>query len=481
MQIFQVKGGKFVKETDWIHAYPEVVTGRPEGGQIAAALTLDTSPRPAGNTVPLRRPAATGYSRRCKNELRHGNGPQPRSRRTGGCANEEAHGHRVRARRHRGGRRGGAGAALAQQKQVIIGGSATAPGRPRSNGIAICPGIARLHRPGEQQGRSRGLQDQGHRDRQRVQGAAGHRGARALQEGRRGARRPLRHAADRGAEQEAEEDKILGTSPGFGTAAGRRRQALPLHLPDRGQLLVAGRRRGGIRQGKAGRRPQGQEDRLSLLRQSGRARSRCRSSRISPRPKASSCGPSRCRRRASRWARRCSTSPGRYKPDFVIAHLFGRAPSVSIKELKGKGFPLSKVVAFVWGSVRSRHHRGRRHGRGRGLQHASSSPASARTSRCSRTSRRCTRRRARPPPKEMDSTVLYNRGVLIAALHVEAVAQRHQGQGRASADRRGRQEGHGADQGLHPGRPRAADGDHAGRPRGRRLGAGLDRSRAASS
>ena len=30
---------------------------------------------------------------------------------------------------------------------------------------------------------------------------------------------------------------------------------------------------------------------------------------------------------------------GRFKPDFVIAHLFGRAPSVSIKELKGKGYP----------------------------------------------------------------------------------------------------------------------------------------------
>jgi branched-chain amino acid transport system substrate-binding protein len=25
VQIYQVKGGKFVKETDWIHAYPEVV------------------------------------------------------------------------------------------------------------------------------------------------------------------------------------------------------------------------------------------------------------------------------------------------------------------------------------------------------------------------------------------------------------------------------------------------------------------------
>ena len=41
---------------------------------------------------------------------------------------------------------------------------------------------------------------------------------------------------------------------------------------------------------------------------------------------------------------------GRYKPDFVITHLFGRSPSVSIKELKGKGYPLSKVISFVWGA-----------------------------------------------------------------------------------------------------------------------------------
>ena len=40
---------------------------------------------------------------------------------------------------------------------------------------------------------------------------------------------------------------------------------------------------------------------------------------------------------------------GRFKPDFIISHLFGRAPSVSIKELKGKGFPLSKVVGW-WAS-----------------------------------------------------------------------------------------------------------------------------------
>ena len=72
---------------------------------------------------------------------------------------------------------------------------------------------------------------------------------------------------------------------------------------------------------------------------------------------------------------------GRFKPDFIITHLFGRAPSVSIKELKGKGFPLSKVVAFVWGALGSRHHCGRRLWAWPKATTPSSSPASARTSR----------------------------------------------------------------------------------------------------
>ena len=34
---------------------------------------------------------------------------------------------------------------------------------------------------------------------------------------------------------------------------------------------------------------------------------------------------------------------GRFKPDFVIVHLFGRGPSVAIKELKGKGLSLIHI------------------------------------------------------------------------------------------------------------------------------------------
>src|SRR5205823_13632942 len=41
----------------------------------------------------------------------------------------------------------------------------------------------------------------------------------------------------------------------------------------------------------------------------------------------------------------------RYRADFVISHLFGGAPSVSIKELKRVGFPLKKVIGLVWASA----------------------------------------------------------------------------------------------------------------------------------
>src|SRR6202007_128104 len=40
----------------------------------------------------------------------------------------------------------------------------------------------------------------------------------------------------------------------------------------------------------------------------------------------------------------------RYRPDFVIAHLFGRSPAAAIKAFKSNGYPLSKVVGLVWAS-----------------------------------------------------------------------------------------------------------------------------------
>ncbi|WP_164516505.1 ABC transporter substrate-binding protein, partial [Minwuia thermotolerans] len=39
----------------------------------------------------------------------------------------------------------------------------------------------------------------------------------------------------------------------------------------------------------------------------------------------------------------------RFRADFVITHLFGRAPSVSMQALRRAGYPLEQVVSFVWG------------------------------------------------------------------------------------------------------------------------------------
>jgi branched-chain amino acid transport system substrate-binding protein len=40
----------------------------------------------------------------------------------------------------------------------------------------------------------------------------------------------------------------------------------------------------------------------------------------------------------------------RMRADWVITHLFGRSPSVSLKELQKAGFPLNRVVGLVWGT-----------------------------------------------------------------------------------------------------------------------------------
>jgi branched-chain amino acid transport system substrate-binding protein len=40
----------------------------------------------------------------------------------------------------------------------------------------------------------------------------------------------------------------------------------------------------------------------------------------------------------------------RFRADFVVSHLFGKSPAISIKEFRKNGFPLSKIVSLVWGA-----------------------------------------------------------------------------------------------------------------------------------
>jgi branched-chain amino acid transport system substrate-binding protein len=110
----------------------------------------------------------------------------------------------------------------------------------------------------------------------------------------------------------------------------------------------------------------------------------------------------------------------RYRADYVIAHLFGGAPAVSIKEFKRVGYPLNKVVSFVWGSAEAN------------IDAAGGFPVAegyytmqfagvGQDYPVLNEIKEMYKKEGKPAPKEMASTVFYNRGVLIAALHVEAI------------------------------------------------------------
>jgi branched-chain amino acid transport system substrate-binding protein len=110
----------------------------------------------------------------------------------------------------------------------------------------------------------------------------------------------------------------------------------------------------------------------------------------------------------------------RFRADFVIAHLFGGAPSVSIKELKRVGYPLRKVVSFVWGAAEANIDGAGGFAVAEGY-HAMQFAGVGKDYPVLNEIRAMYKKQGKEPPKEMDSTVFYNRGVLIGALHVEAI------------------------------------------------------------
>jgi branched-chain amino acid transport system substrate-binding protein len=110
----------------------------------------------------------------------------------------------------------------------------------------------------------------------------------------------------------------------------------------------------------------------------------------------------------------------RFRADFVIAHLFGGAPGVSIKEFKRVGYPLKKVVSFVWGAAEANIEAGGGFAAAEGY-YAMQFAGVGQDYPVLNEIREMYKKQGKEPPKEMASTVFYNRGVLIAALHVEAI------------------------------------------------------------
>ena len=110
----------------------------------------------------------------------------------------------------------------------------------------------------------------------------------------------------------------------------------------------------------------------------------------------------------------------RYRADWVITHLFGRSPSVSIKELKRVGFPLRKVVGMVWGAAEADVEAAGGWSVAEGYNAMQFAGVGSDYPVLNEI-RAMYKKEGQEPPKQMNSTVYYNRGVLIAALHVEAI------------------------------------------------------------
>ncbi|MGE0574423.1 ABC transporter substrate-binding protein [Reyranella sp.] len=216
-----------------------------------------------------------------------------------------------------------------------------------------------------------------------------------------------------------EEDKILGTTPGFGTAAAADGKRYPYTFPVAASywsqagaaVAFVKEKLGGNLKGKkiayifydnpAGREP------LAVLEDIAKQEGFEMRTFAVPAP-------------GLEMGAQILDITARFKPDFIISHLFGRAPSVSIKELKGKGFPLSKVVGLVWASSEADIIAAGGMGMAEGYNTIQFAGV-GKDFPVIKDIEAMYKAQGKQPPKEMDSTVLYNRGVLIAALHVEAL------------------------------------------------------------
>ncbi|QQS12235.1 MAG: ABC transporter substrate-binding protein [Rhodospirillales bacterium] len=312
----------------------------------------------------------------------------------------------------------GGGAAHAQQKELVFGLHCDRTGATQTVGVFLCPGyhdyIALVNSKGGVEGyRIKVLEvDNEYKVPPAMEAHERFKKEGAILTGLYG----TPHTA--ALTKKLEEDKILGTSPGFGTAAAADGNRYPYVFPIAASywsqataaVKFAKDRLGGNLKGKkiaylfydnpAGKEP------LVILEDLAKAEGFELRTFAVPAP-------------GVEMGAQILDITGRFKPDFVITHLFGRSPSVSIKELKGKGFPLSKVVAFVWGSSEADIQAAG----GMGFAEGYNTIQFAGVGKEYPVHKQILdmyKAQGKAPPKEMDSTVLYNRGILIAALHVEA-------------------------------------------------------------
>jgi branched-chain amino acid transport system substrate-binding protein len=226
-----------------------------------------------------------------------------------------------------------------------------------------------------------------------------------------------------------EEDKILGTSPGFGTAAAADGKRFPYVFPlaasywsqAAGAVEFAKKQLGGNLKGKkiaylyydnpAGKEP------LEVLADLSKLEGFEMRTFAVPPP-------------GVEMGAQVIDITGRFKPDYVITHLFGRSPSVSVKELKGKGYPLSRVVSLVWGASEADIKAAGGFGIAEGY-HTLQFAGVGSDFQVIRDINAMYKAQGKSPPSQQEISVFYNRGVMVAALHAEAARNAVKGKGGA--------------------------------------------------
>jgi branched-chain amino acid transport system substrate-binding protein len=313
----------------------------------------------------------------------------------------------------------GSGALAAQEKEVVIGLQCDRTGATQTVGLFLCPGyhdyISLLNRKGGVEGYKVRVIEIDHEykvppameahERFKKEGAVLH---------------SLYGTPQTAAlTKKLEEDKILGTSPGFGTAAAADGKRYPYLFPlaasywsqAAAAVQFAKQRLGGNLKGKkiaylyydnpAGKEP------LEVLADLSKMEGFEMRTFAVPAP-------------GVEMAAQVLDITGRFRPDFVITHLFGRSPSVSVKELKGKGYPLSKVVALVWGASEADIKAAGGFAAAEGyntLQFA----GVGKDFQVIKDINAMYKAEGKDPPSQQEISVFYNRGVMIAALHTEAI------------------------------------------------------------
>jgi branched-chain amino acid transport system substrate-binding protein len=312
-----------------------------------------------------------------------------------------------------------AGQALAQQKEIVIGIQCDRTGATQTVGVVLCPGvhdyIALINSQGGVEGHKiKAIEiDHEYKVPQGVESYERHKKEGAVSIALYGTPHTQALTA------KLTEDKIPGTSPGFGTAAAADGKRYPYIFPIAATYWSQGAaavkftkdQLGGSLKGKkiaylffdnpAGKEP------LPILEDLAKIEGFELRTFAVPSPGVEM-GP------------QVLDIAQRFRADFVITHLFGRSPSVSIKELKRVGYPLRKVVALVWGSAEADLEAA---GGGKVAEGYNTLQfAGVGTDyQVHKDIVAIYKKQGKQPPDVMQSTVYYNRGLLIGAVHVEAI------------------------------------------------------------